>query len=578
MNNNFKTIEPSQSNLSDLAVIERVMSEENRLSDSEHEKAAKAFLLSDSIASGIARDFAFVKKIPQYIKQIIDNKSWECLYVAKGVSNPYYCRYTKGTDSENFRAFITAKRPNGLETTIDEVDNLLNSDPEVQRQFRTLIYESPQEEKTDLTETTSHPQNRKLKSAKQKRIRAAAKRAAKAVPIISELLDRKLIAMQVAAKLGRNIKDPDNLTANEREYVDNRDLIGLRINEYINSNPIPEDEYKEPAYGRKLNRFVQDLLTIKKRSKSVRIDNPKKAANQLLHFYQGKKLQCLIDYLERGLESLGSSDSISQSSEESIDLNSNQNGNMPQSDSATQLDLNLETETKSTPPDENDRNSSDVADSTNSTTDSDALEETKNSDKRDIINQETNENDRNSSEVTDSTNSTTNSDVLEEAKNSDERDLINQETNENDRNYSEVTDSTNSTTDSDVLEDRKNSDERDLIKQETEVKTKLLDENNQSFSQVAETATSTDSKILEELDLATDLSDIDRMCLTSSELSERLGIQLKSLSNATHKQGKNFPEWSKQRDPEGISWQKSKEKRGRSCLFTPIRSENTHTD
>ena len=157
MNTHFNTIDPNQSNLSDLAVIEKVISEEDRLPDPEHEKAAKAFLLSDSIASGIARDFAFVKKIPQYIKEIIENKLWECLYVAKGVVTPYYCRYTKGSDSENFRAFITAKRPNGLETTIDEVDNLLNSYLEVQRQFRTLIYESRQGERTDLIDDETSP-------------------------------------------------------------------------------------------------------------------------------------------------------------------------------------------------------------------------------------------------------------------------------------------------------------------------------------------------------------------------------------------------------------------------------------
>jgi hypothetical protein len=298
MNNHFNTIDPTQSNLSDFAVIEKVMSEEDRLPDSQHEKAAKAFLLSDSIASGIARDFAFVKKIPQYIKEIIENKLWECLYVAKGVVTPYYCRYTQGTDSENFRAFITAKRPNGLETTIDEVDNLLNSDPEVQRQFRTLIYESRQGERTDLTEETSRSECGKLEglsSRQQENIRAA-DRAAEAIPIIGELLDRGVIAIDLAAKLGRDLKDPDNLTADEREYVETRDLIGLRINQYIHSNPIPEDEYKEPAYSRELNRFVKDLLGIKDRSKQVRMDHPKKAADKLLQFYKGDELQTLIDY------------------------------------------------------------------------------------------------------------------------------------------------------------------------------------------------------------------------------------------------------------------------------------------
>lgn len=148
-------------------------------------------------------------------------KLWECIYVAKGVVSFYYCRYTKGTDSENFRAFITAKRPNGLETTIDEIDNILNQDPEVQWQFRTLVYESRQGERTDLTDEdltsdSDYPKlEDSLQSAQQKRIRAA-NRAAEAIPIIRELLDRGLIAIDLAAKLGRDIKDPDNLTADER--------------------------------------------------------------------------------------------------------------------------------------------------------------------------------------------------------------------------------------------------------------------------------------------------------------------------------------------------------------------------
>ena len=306
MNTHFNTIDPNQSNLSDLAVIEKVISEEDRLPDSEHEKAAKAFLLSDSIASGIARDFAFVKKIPQYIKEIIENKLWECLYVAKGVVTPYYCRYTKGADSENFRAFITAKRPNGLETTIDEIDNLLNSDLEVQRQFRTLIYEARQGERTDLMDEdkTSRLDSGKLNelgTRHQERLRAA-NRSAEVIPVIGELLDRGLIAIDIAAQLGRNIKDPNNLTVEERDYVDKRDLVGVRINQYIHTNPIPNDEDKEPPYSRELNRYIRELLGVKDRSKPIRMDNPKKAAEKLLQFYQGDRLKELINHLSSRLE------------------------------------------------------------------------------------------------------------------------------------------------------------------------------------------------------------------------------------------------------------------------------------
>ncbi len=255
MNNHFNTIDPTQSNLSDFAVIEKVLSEADRLPESEHQKAIKAFLLSDGIASGIKKDLAFVDQIPEFIQEIIDNKLWECLYVAERVVTPYYYRYIKGSDSENFRAFITAKRPKGLETSVETVDRVLNANPEIQRQFRTLIYESRQGERTDLMDqdSTSYGRRKKLDeglSSTQQSVTPAANRAAGAIPIIGELLDRGVIAIDLAAKLGRDIRDPDNLTADEREYVDKRDLVGVRINQYIHTNPIPDDEDKEPAYSR----------------------------------------------------------------------------------------------------------------------------------------------------------------------------------------------------------------------------------------------------------------------------------------------------------------------------------------
>ncbi|MEA5603256.1 hypothetical protein [Nostoc sp. UHCC 0252] len=305
--NNFHTIDPIQSHLPDSAVVQKVLSDNDKLPTEQHDQAVRAFFVSDGIASGIGKDLAFVDQIPNFIKEIIDNKLWECLYVAKGVVTPYYCRYTKGSDAENFRAFIAAKRPNGLETSVETIDRVLQADQEVQRKFRVIIYESRQGERTDLADETSYGDRKKLESElspTQRSVVRAANRAAEAIPVIGELLDRSLIAIDVAALLGRDIKDPKNLTAEEREYVDKRDLIGLRINQYIYTNPIPEDEDREPAYSRELNNHIKDLLGIKDRSKSVRMDNPKKAAEKLLQFYQGDKLKELIDRLRQALEPL----------------------------------------------------------------------------------------------------------------------------------------------------------------------------------------------------------------------------------------------------------------------------------
>ena len=298
-------IDPIGFNIPETAVIQKVLSDEEQLPTVQHDKALQAFLLADLVASGMGKDLAFIDKIPNFIKEIIDNKLWECLYVAKGVVTPYYCYYTNSTDSENFRAFITAKRPNGLETSVETLDRVLQADPEVQRRFRTIIYESRQGERTDLiNDETSRLDGGKFKelgNRHQERLRAA-NRAAETIPAISVLLDRGLIAIDIAAQLGRDIKDPDNLTAEEREYVDKRDLVGVRINQYIHTSPIPDDEDKEPAYSRELNRYVKELLGVKDRSKSIRMDNPKKAAEKLLTFYQGDNLKELIDHLRQGLE------------------------------------------------------------------------------------------------------------------------------------------------------------------------------------------------------------------------------------------------------------------------------------
>lgn len=74
MNNpNFNTIDPLSANIPETAVIQKVHSDDDRLPNGEHDKAVKAFLVSDGIASGIGKDLVFVEKIPQFISEIIDN-------------------------------------------------------------------------------------------------------------------------------------------------------------------------------------------------------------------------------------------------------------------------------------------------------------------------------------------------------------------------------------------------------------------------------------------------------------------------------------------------------------------------
>lgn len=454
MNNKLTTIDPNQGNIPDAAIIQKVVSENDRLPNSEHEKAVKAFYFSDSIASGIGKDFAFVEKIPQLISDIIDNKSWECLYVSRGVVTPYYCRYTKGTDSENFRAFIAAKRPNGLGTTIETIDRLLEAETEVQWKFRTIVYESRQGERNDLSTSGLEVPKLELGDRQQKRIRAA-ERAGEAIPEIRELLDRGLIAISIAAELGRDIKDSDNLTAEEREYVDKRDLVGLRIKEYINTNIIPEDEDKEPAYSRKINEFVKDLLGIKNRSKAVRMDNPKKAAEKLLQFYEGQKLKELLEYLNKGLDDNLQSDSL--------------------------------------------------------------------------------ENSQNSSE--------TNSSISSSHKNNSNG-RIQQKNNSISQQTSPIFERTYQSpgVSSSILSSQK------------------LQRNQENSKE--------EEKVVEDSDSTQE--DIFNQRLTQNELAERFKLKSSTIADVIQKRRNKFTQWSQGKDPEGIGWTRTQERRGRSFLFAPV--------
>ena len=83
---NFSIIDPNEANIPEAALVQKLLSDLDRLPTEEHDKAVRAFCVSDAIASGISNDLAFVDKIPAFVKEIIDNKLWECLYVAKGVT------------------------------------------------------------------------------------------------------------------------------------------------------------------------------------------------------------------------------------------------------------------------------------------------------------------------------------------------------------------------------------------------------------------------------------------------------------------------------------------------------------
>ncbi|MGK7897002.1 MAG: hypothetical protein AB4372_26160, partial [Xenococcus sp. (in: cyanobacteria)] len=71
------------------------------------------------------------------------------------------------------------------------------------------------------------------------------------------------------------------------------------------------------------------------------------------------------------------------------------------------------------------------------------------------------------------------------------------------------------------------------------------------------------------LDISTAKDPLLNMGLTTTQLANRFGLNPSSISNCLYKQPDKFSQWSQKKDPEGISWQKTQKKKGRSSLFIP---------
>lgn len=127
----------SKERVAEVAITIPVNSEADRVEN--HDAAVHGFLISDAIAWGIEKDWQVVVAIPSQIAELIENKGWEKFYVDKGVVTPFYCGYTKGSDRENFSAFITADRPYGLGTTVETLERVLELDQEVLVRFYQVL-------------------------------------------------------------------------------------------------------------------------------------------------------------------------------------------------------------------------------------------------------------------------------------------------------------------------------------------------------------------------------------------------------------------------------------------------------
>ena len=90
-----------------------------------------------------------------------------------------------------------------------------------------------------------------------------------------------------------------------------------------------------------------------------------------------------------------------------------------------------------------------------------------------------------------------------------------------------------------------------------------------SSSSASETHSHT-LQLSEDIDENSAPADLENWELTPDELAKRLQRKPRSLLEMWYTKPAEFPQWSQKRDPDGIAWERSDRKKGRSWLFIPV--------
>lgn len=236
------------------------------------------------------------------INQIIDRALWE------------YLTIPGDTASDKLHNLITLPYDRGgLNTEIHDVDALLSLSPSTQRKFRVIVHKAKQGQRNDLRpqvkeETlevdlgSGKKAPTKSKSTKSKKPKStsssqlardrAADRAAKALPEIDMLLEEGLVAKDVAAKLGKVVKNPENLTDRDKEIVEERNKAKNKLAE-ITAKPFPEDPQAREKLKKEVKSIINEAVGIKSPIKvSLNLD-PQIAAKTIVKAVND------LDYLQQ---------------------------------------------------------------------------------------------------------------------------------------------------------------------------------------------------------------------------------------------------------------------------------------
>ena len=246
------------------------------------------------------------------IERIIDNALWEYMpnlpgeTAADKMHNLIVLPYDKG----------------GLNTAIHEVDALLSISSRAQRKFRLLVHEAKPGERNDLkgkkenkvnteispTKSKGKPNKRKSKngqpSSSQMARERAADRAAKAIPKLDELMEEGLVAKNVAAKAGQQVKNPQKPTSEEKKVIANQEAIKAKL-EKIVPKQLPENPQERKKLAAKIKQAIEEQTGLKSKAKLTLNPDPQAMAKTLAETVKDVEyLQQLLVALEFEIEDL----------------------------------------------------------------------------------------------------------------------------------------------------------------------------------------------------------------------------------------------------------------------------------
>lgn len=216
----------------------------------------------------------------------------------------------------------------GLNTPIHEVDALLAVSSATQRKFRTIVHQAKPGERTDLKakqdkgedkvdaefspakskgkgKGKASPKSGKPSSSQLARDRAA-DRAAKAIPKLNELMEEGLLAKNVAAKIGQQVKNPDNPTPQDKKTIENQKAVKAKL-EQIVPEKLPEDPKQRKHLASKIKQAIEQASGLESKTKISLSKDPQATAKLIAAAIKDLDyLQQLIVALELEAEELAS--------------------------------------------------------------------------------------------------------------------------------------------------------------------------------------------------------------------------------------------------------------------------------